>query len=285
MSKAFDPSRFNAAPINPVRTDDKVAFDPAKTLQRIKTAKEEKVSEEVALLDRPIGQIKAWSFSSLMKFEDCPYSIFLKQVEKCPDPSGPAAERGSRIHTSIEDYIQGLSAELDPEIKHFHKLIDQLRDLYAEGSVEIEQDWAFNRTWEITGWRDKDCWERTKLDAFIHESETSAWIIDWKTGRKYGNEMKHGQQLQLYAIAAFLRYPDLEFIKAEMRYLDKNEELSATYTKDQAMRFLKRWTIRGNTMTTATTFPAKPSRHNCRWCPHKTTQEGFDKPACDFFEE
>ena len=198
-----------------------------------------------------------------------------------PDPSGPAAERGSRIHLDIENFIQGETDTLCKEAsKHFKDLIFRLRDEYENGVVEIEGDWGFDRDWGVTGWNDDNVWARIKLDAIEHESPTSARVIDWKSGRKFGNEMKHAQQLQLYTIAAFLRYPELEFVKGEMIYLDKNDNLPAEYSREEAMAFIDTWNRRGHHMTTTTQFDPTPSEHACRWCPHAKVQEGFDKPAC-----
>ena len=42
-----------------------------------------------------------------------------------------------------------------------------------------------------------------KLDAYVKEDDTSARVIDYKTGKRFGNEIGHSQQCLLYAIAAF----------------------------------------------------------------------------------
>jgi hypothetical protein len=58
-----------------------------------------------------------------------------------------------------------------------------------------------------------DVWGRIKLDAFVHETETSARVIDYKTGKAFGNEIAHSQQALVYAIGSFFRYPDLQIAK------------------------------------------------------------------------
>ena len=77
-----------------------------------------------------------------------------------------------------------------------------------------------------------------------------------------------------------MRYPELEFVKGEMVYLDKNDQLLAEYTRAEAMEFVDVWNKRGLEITTATEFVPNPSEYNCRWCPHGKIQEGRDKPAC-----
>jgi len=136
-----------------------------------------------------------------------------------------------------------------------------------EGNASVEDEWGFSASYEPVAWRHPDIWLRLKLDALQFLSRTVAKIVDYKTGQKFGNEMSHGQQLQLYAISAFLMHPFLEYIKAQCWYLDKNEPpLTHEYTRNEALKFRNRWTTRGVALTTATKFPPKPSRNNCRFC-------------------
>lgn len=282
---AFDPSKFADAskPIEkpPAGGLPNFTFSPENFEKHQQSLREKEAQELLELRNKPLGPIKAWSFSGHQNFADCPHKVYLSKVERMPDPSGPAAERGTRIHTDIENFIQGETDQLCKEAaKHFAGLVTDLRDEYADGTVEIEGDWGFDRDWNITGWTDPDVWARIKLDAIKHESPTSAVIYDWKSGRKFGNEMKHAQQLQLYAIGSFMRFPELEFVTGKMIYVDKNDELPASYTREEAMAFIDKWNRRGLEMTTATSFEPTPGPSACRWCPHGKVQEGYDKPAC-----
>jgi len=92
-------------------------------------------------------------------------------------------------------------------------------------------------------------WARIKLDALVHQDEQSARVIDYKTGKKWGNEISHSQQALLYAIGTFLRYPDLEFVNS-----------------------------RAVKMTTETEFNPTPSKSSCRWCSYR---QG-DDPQCQW---
>jgi len=220
------------------------------------------------------GKIRAWSFSALSVFEKCQYESFLAKVQKLPQESHPAASRGSRLHEAIENYIQGTTDILDKEVKYHRSFIDMLRDEYSKGKVIVEDDWAFTTEWTQTGWSAKDTWVRLKLDAMLNESPESAVVVDWKSGKKFGKEFTHAQQGQLYAIAAFLVNPKLEFIRVEFRYIDKGEELVKEYTRAEALSFLGTWTKRGLKMTTAEHFYPAPSIQNCKWCPYK--EEGCE---------
>ncbi len=53
------------------------------------------------------GPVAAWSYSALKVFEECPYRTYISRVKKIPEPSSPAADRGSQIHDEAEQYVDG----------------------------------------------------------------------------------------------------------------------------------------------------------------------------------
>lgn len=118
-------------------------------------------------------------------------------------------------------------------------------------------------------------WLRLKLDVMVMFDETHAAVIDYKTGRKFGNEVKHADQVQLYQLVTFLRNPKLLFVTAELWYLDQPEGqniTSQTFTRMQGLRFRDGFDKRGIALTTNTEWPANPNKFNCQWCPYKNTE-------------
>lgn len=224
-----------------------------------------------------LGDIRAWSYSSLKTFEQCPYRVYIQKVKKISEDSGPAAERGTQIHQQAEDYVNGTLGEFPDTLAKFKTQFEELRELFIEAKVELEGEWGFTLDWEPTGWLVGDTWARIKLDALVNEDETSARVIDYKTGKKWGNEIPHGQQALLYAIATFLRYPHLEHARTELWYLDKGETTIKDFSRSDALAFLPGIYKRAITMTTAKDFPPKPSESACRWCSYKNPTE--DEPA------
>ena len=219
------------------------------------------------------GLVKFWSHSSLQQFQECPYRLFLRRVKRIKEPSGEAAERGTKIHDQCEQYVQGLRDTL-PEGKktdQFENRFNLLKDMFRKGMVQLEEDWGFDIDWtplvdDGALYKDDKLWAMTKLDVFIRDSETSATVLDYKTGRKFGNEVKHGSQAYTYAVSAFMKYPELEFVKAEFWYLDQGQTLERKWTRAEAMLLLNRLTERAIKMTSATKFPARPSESACKWC-------------------
>lgn len=215
--------------------------------------------------------IPSWSFSKIQDFEKCKFLCWLKHDQKIPEPARPlpvgktehANDRGSRVHDSAEKYVRGLGPFI-PEMKEFAAEFDHLKHLFAAGKVSLEGEWGMSKDWEIAPW--KGAWHRSKLDVMVHASETEAVIIDHKTGRKFGNEVKHAEQLQLYQLNAFLRFPKLEVVHAELWYLDAKELTSQTFTRDQGLRFKRNFDRRGTALTTCTDWPANPNIFSCQWC-------------------
>ena len=148
---------------------------------------------------KPLGLIPAWSHSTLKTFETCAYRSYIAKVNRISEDYGPAAKRGSEIHEQAEHYVAGTLGEMPDTLNKFTKQFEHLRKLYNDSKVELEGEWGFTIEWEACHWMAKDVWARIKLDAIVHENDTSARVIDYKTGRQFGNEIAHGQQALTYA--------------------------------------------------------------------------------------
>jgi len=231
--------------------------------------------ENVVAPDAPkeLGLIPAWSHSTLKIFESCAYRSYIAKVKRIQEDFGPAAKRGSVIHKLAEDYVRGQLSEFPSDLKKFKSQYEELRKLFTATKVEVEGDWGFTIDWEPCAWMAPDVWARIKLDAIVHETDTSARVIDYKTGKMFGNEISHSQQALTYAIGTFFRYPKLEHVQTELWYLDHGETTLQAYTRDEAMVFMPKLHERAIEMTTATTFLPNPSTYNCRWCSYKQGED------------
>ena len=216
--------------------------------------------------------ISSWSHSKLGDFEKCKFLAWLKHDQKIPEPERPlkpgqtehANDRGTRIHQHAEDYVTGKVDAQIPEMREFAQEFDHLRRLYPSGIVSLEGEWAVDRDWMPTDWRTG--WHRSKVDAIVLPNEHSAIVIDYKSGKRFGNEVKHAEQTQLYALNAVLRYPEIEEVTTELWYLDVKELTSATFTRAQILRFKPNFDRRGSALTDCTDFPPNPNIYSCQWC-------------------
>lgn len=209
--------------------------------------------------------IHNWAYTKLIDFEQCPLRVKMKHIDKIPEERSPAADRGTQIHTFAEDFVQGKIKKLPPELRHFASEFHALRDAYKQGHVSLEGEWGFDHDWMPTSW--KTAWLRVKGDCIVTRPGEPAIVIDYKTGARYGNETKHGEQVQLYAIATFIRNPKLKEIVVELWYLDKDELAEQRYTREQALRYVQVFDKRAHKLTSAKEFPANPNIFTCKWCP------------------
>lgn len=225
-------------------------------------------------------QLTSWSYSRLLDYEKCPYRLKLKLIDKIPEPPHPAAERGVLLHSASEAFIKGASEDLPAELQSFAPVMQTMRSAYAEGRASVEEEWAFTNKWAPCGWREQTAWLRLKLDVFVRLTPEHGVVIDHKSGKKSGNEIKHMEQGMLYAACCFLRIPELEKVTTEFNYLDLKETSSKTFTAKQAAKAVIMFEKRAAKMLSDTTFRPRPNIFNCRYCAYGPKGTGSCEAAC-----
>lgn len=230
--------------------------------------------------------LKSWSHSRLVDFEKCRLMAKLKYIDKIPEPPRPlppgkteqANDRGTRVHQAAEDYIKG-GIELVEELRSHADEFNELKALYPKGVVALEAEWAVDREWCEVAWKSATAWGRMKLDARVTVNPTEMRVIDFKTGKKAPNVIKHAEQSQIYTLATFMRYPKVELVTTEFWYTDLTpaDKTIVTYRKPQALKLLKPITKRAAAMTDATNFPPNPNVFSCKWCPYGPRGTGHCK--------
>lgn len=224
--------------------------------------------------------LKSWSFSRLALYESCPHRAKLQYIDKIeelprellPGQTEFANDRGSRIHEAAESYVRGKTDELVEELLHFKPELEFLRQLRAEQPSRVvpEEMWCISEDWQRVANDDwNNIWLRVIVDNLVWLTADEVVVIDLKTGKRYGNELKHNQQMQLYALTVAMLYPQVETIHTELWYLDLNELAHKEYTSQQALRTLQNFTARANMLTTDVEFEVKPSKSSCMFCPFK----------------
>lgn len=217
--------------------------------------------------------IQSASFTKLGDFEKCKFYAYLKHDARIPEPERPlkpgqteqANDRGTRYHLNCEEYVLGQTDALLPDIDAaFGPELDLMRHLHTEGMVSLEGQWGYALDWAVTDWYSAAI--RMKLDAIVFHDEEHATVIDYKTGRKFGNEIKHNEQLRFYALGSFMRYPRLKRVTAELWYLDQKDVTSMTMTRMQGLAFRQNFDNRIKKLVTCTEFPPNPNKFSCKWC-------------------
>jgi hypothetical protein len=218
-------------------------------------------------------KLTAWSYSRWKDHRWCPRRCKFKYIDKLPDPSGPAAERGSAVHKAAEEFLQGkLTKNPFVEFGPFKRELDKLK---ARTAITAEEQWAFTASWGTTGWFDPDAWCRMGIDAhFILPKKNAMVIVDFKTGKVRDENLN---QLGLYALGAFTRNPDLDEVHLEFWYLDAQVDQYVNYKKHEFPLLKEEWELRVAEMLNDTLFAMKPGPQ-CRWCTFRKANGG----PCDF---
>ena len=222
--------------------------------------------------------IKSSSFSRLKYYQDCPLAAKFKYVDKVTALPRPIADTSTkehandRVHLAAEHYINDETDSLAPELMSFKNDFAEIRILKQAESdlIQTEQLWTCDADWTPTNPKyDSEPYLRVIIDIFVFKDKEKkhARVIDIKTGKIFGNEVKHAAQLQLYAVTAFTRFPELESVSAELWYVDKAKAPKITpITRSQAKRFQIYWTNRMREMCSDTEFKPRPHARTCKFC-------------------
>ena len=224
-----------------------------------------------------------WSFSKLSVYESCAYRYKLQYIEKLPQlplkPDNPM-ERGNRIHNALELYVKS-EGPIDCEAKaltKFEPALTHLQELYSVGMATAEDNWWFDTDWnpikrtyaeDGTETTDKSLiWLWSKLDLNVTD-ETELHVItgDYKSGKSGYKTIEHVQQIQLYVAVSAIKYPWAEKHTGELWYVDEGWVRSASYTVEEALRFVGRFDSRAQRIYNDKLYRPNPNIHTCRYCP------------------
>ena len=169
--------------------------------------------------------------------------------------------RGQRIHEEVEHYISGKTDDFPSSGKKLQSVIEEFRFRFGQGIASVEAKWGFNQDWEPVGWwgMATDYHEQCEPDTEL--------IVDWKTGKSFGNEVRYMQQMQLYSVGAFMRNPELEYLDVGLYFLDDGKVRTKSFQRgDKIIKLLNKFTQRANRIRETVNFRANPSLINCKYC-------------------
>ena len=220
-----------------------------------------------------LSKITAWSFSRWNDYKKCPKFAFFKFVRKLQEPGNDAMARGASIGEMAEKFaVAKAKAVCPPELATFE---EEFRVLQKH-KVMSEEEWAFTAEWVPTGWFDKDAWCRVKVDAFHmfkEELTVCGKVIDYKTGKV---REEHEEQLSLYALAALVKFPEVNRVYVELWYLDQGVQVPKeplAYARADLPDLKKLWGKNTAPMLRDTRFATKVSKA-CTWCHFRKANGG-----------
>lgn len=219
-----------------------------------------------------MAKITAWSYSRWRTYEECPFKAKLKFIERMSEPGSEAMDRGTAIHKVAETYLNNPKARRIPdELKTLRREFAEVRKV--EG-IRTEVDFALTREWVPTGWFDSDAWCRIKIDLLVPPKKGVTKVIDIKTGKF--NPGTYVPQLELYAIAALVEYPEHP-VNPEFWFTDHGivhaGEPRMEFILDDLPRLKQLWEGRTKAMLADTKFAPRPGNY-CRWCHFRKSKNG-----------
>jgi hypothetical protein len=223
--------------------------------------------------------INAVSFSRRKEFRECLLKGKLKFVDKIPDPRPPLPEgkehpmdRGKRVHELAEQVVRDGWEEggLPEELEKFEPRLELVRELYLVGKADLEVPIAMDRNWDRSDPRDFQNTVYRMVADVMMEHEDQCIVIDYKTGRKDGNEVTHTQQGMDYLAAVYMTHPDFQRFSFEAWYLDAGDILpTVSFTRAEMQAVVRDFKKAYEDLLAAQFFPPSPSMSACLYCPYK----------------
>ena len=213
-------------------------------------------------------KITAWSFSRYMDYLQCPLKAKFKFIDRLKEPDNPAFEKGKRIHKLAEDFAKGTIKTLPADLKLLKAPFTALR----KEKPHVELQWAFDTQWKAVEWFGPTAHFRLVLDAmsYIEKPSPVLRMIDHKTGKEYPY---HNDQLSLYALGGFKRYPEVQTISSELWYIDTGKVVEMQFRREEESALEKDWKKRTAKMLKDTSFKPTPN-DKCRWCHFRNSNGG-----------
>lgn len=208
-----------------------------------------------------------YSYSKWNTFKQCPRKYKFQVVDGLPrSPAGPAAQRGTEIHNSVEALLKGEGDELHPEIEQAYG--DYFRYLRDNFECVPEMKFAFNRAFQVCEFDDPNALVRGIIDLAIIPSPDDDQVDfqEFKTGRMYDD---HFDQRYLYGLYGLLKYPHCTKAQVTGVYFDQGKNIPHMTERHFLGEHILNWEkVRFGTMDKAHDtgeFEARPNVH-CRWC-------------------
>lgn len=211
--------------------------------------------------------MKPWSYSTLVRYETCPRQFYeVKVAKNFVEEESVHQIWGKNVHTAFENYIKGggkPKASLPDTMKQWEGVVDKVLALPA--TVHTEVPIALDANFVSAPW--DSCWTRGVIDVMAL-GDTTAIVIDWKTGKR-----KQTEQLKLYAAYVFAVYPQVNEVETGLVWLQPRTIDTERIKRDEAPIIWRDFVERAARLESAyerDSWPERPSGLCNGWCPVST---------------
>lgn len=181
-------------------------------------------------------KIKAWSYSAIKSFNNCPRQYYhLKVLKDYEEPKTAALDYGKELHAAAEHYIRD-GVEIPARFGFIKGVLDKLNEYPGEKLCEYKMGLTENL--DPCDFFAKDVWWRGVADLLIIDGNT-AWCVDYKSG----NSAKYADtdQLELMALAIFKHFPEVEVVKGGLLFVVAKAFPRAKYGRADEGRLWEKW--------------------------------------------
>ncbi len=212
------------------------------------------------------------SWTSLTMYEQCPWKWYnLRVLKSVSEGQSDQMREGNERHKALELAVSQ-SMPLPDKYKGDAPVVEAIRN--TPGTRLVEWQFGLTKNWTECRYFGDDVWLRGKIDVGVIGTKSGV-LIDYKTGKQKAEY----DQLGLFAIPAFVRWPYLESIKSAYIWLGENKLDPKVYQaadlpglKEQFGMRLNRidWSLQRPDPVQA--FPKMPSGLCRGWCPVKSCE-------------
>ncbi len=178
-----------------------------------------------------------YSYSRLATFKKCPAKFKFAYIDKVDVPfiPSPAMERGTAIHDSLEQFMQGHSDQLHADIhEHYGQFFFGLRETF-HGKIFPEHKWGLS--WECVpcAYDAPNVMIRGYMDLKFVPEDDNVQVYEYKTGRVYP---EHSHQQWLYGVVALQEHPLVDGVDSTIIYLDQKQNKKIYYPQMMMPEYL-----------------------------------------------
>ena len=209
-----------------------------------------------------------FSHSSLALFETCPkqfeHTYIIKDI---PRVETEATIWGTKVHEELENYALSNTPVVNEGIcSQGVEIIDAVKSDYKE--IFCEWEFGLDAEYNIVDFKSPAAFVRGIVD-FGAVNDDKAFLADWKTG-KQKDDFK---QMEIFTLAAFAKYPQVQKVKAAYIWLKFKTVSPQVFTRDDIPMIkahLMERVVPAQEHIDAGNFPMKTSGLCRGWCPVKS---------------
>lgn len=205
-------------------------------------------------------------------YSQCPKRFKYARIDKIPSEGTDrtALIKGGAVHDMLEKFPEAstfaAAPKYQPIVDNFIK--SDLGKKYFSRSSTREHKFALNNKLEECSYYDKEnILVRGSID-YMCLIDGVLNLIDWKTGKYRDEKYQDYDQLILYSIFIFLKYPHINKIIISYVYVEHDLENRVELVRENLNNYVQELISKIKTIENDYEFKKNPT-HLCNWCDYQ----------------